>query len=228
MSIWRTIDEHSLINLVNDSHSYSEVLRKLGLRIGSYKTLKRFVIAHDLDTSHFRQTNSIDQEIPLADILTGKVAYTSRWRLKKRLTEAGLLEYKCSECNITDQYNGKPITLQLDHKNGVNNDNRLENLRFLCPNCHSQTPTYAGRNNRRQSVEKSERPIWKDTQKHLVPIVLNASIDFTKYGWVKEVAKLIDKPDQKVHLWMQKMMPDFYKTCFKRSGRSTRDRTRTD
>ncbi|MGB2240169.1 MAG: HNH endonuclease [Pseudomonadales bacterium] len=54
--------------------------------------------------------------------------------------------YNCSSCGIGDEWNGKPITLQLDHINGVNNDHRLDNLRMLCPNCHSQTDTWCGRN----------------------------------------------------------------------------------
>ena len=55
------------------------------------------------------------------------------------------MEYKCQKCGISE-WLGNPLTLQLDHINGVNNDHRLTNLRFLCPNCHSQTDTYAGKN----------------------------------------------------------------------------------
>jgi 5-methylcytosine-specific restriction endonuclease McrA len=55
------------------------------------------------------------------------------------------LEYKCANCGIKE-WNNLPLSLQLDHINGVNNDHRLENLRFLCPNCHSQTDTYSGKN----------------------------------------------------------------------------------
>jgi Zn finger protein HypA/HybF involved in hydrogenase expression len=66
-------------------------------------------------------------------------------RLKKRILKAGLIEYKCSCCGITE-WNGKPIVLQLHHINGDNRDNRKENLTFLCPNCHSQTDSFCGKN----------------------------------------------------------------------------------
>ena len=66
-------------------------------------------------------------------------------RLKERLVKEGILEYKCAECGIS-KWNNKPLSLHLDHINGINNDHRIENLRFLCPNCHSQTDTYAGKN----------------------------------------------------------------------------------
>ena len=62
------------------------------------------------------------------------------------IIKRNLLEYKCSCCGIGDTWNEKKLVLQLDHINGVNNDHRLENLRFVCPNCHSQTSTYKGKN----------------------------------------------------------------------------------
>lgn len=68
--------------------------------------------------------------------------------LKNKILRAKLLDYKCIDCNNTGEWNGKKLSLHLDHINGKNNDNRLENLRFLCPNCHSQTETYSGKNNK--------------------------------------------------------------------------------
>ena len=65
--------------------------------------------------------------------------------MKARLIKEGYIEYKCAICGIKD-WLGQPLSLQLDHINGINDDHRLENLRLLCPNCHSQTDTYAGKN----------------------------------------------------------------------------------
>ena len=69
-----------------------------------------------------------------------------RHRLKERIIKGKLIEYKCHICNINAYWNNKPMPLILDHKNGKNNDNRLENLRFVCSNCDSQLPTYKSRN----------------------------------------------------------------------------------
>ena len=72
----------------------------------------------------------------------------SRYTVKRRLLEAGLLRNACEECGLAE-WRGRPLTIQIDHRNGVNDDHRLNNLRMLCPNCHSQTATYAARNRRR-------------------------------------------------------------------------------
>jgi hypothetical protein len=65
-----------------------------------------------------------------------------------RLIAAGRLENRCEECGISE-WRGRPLSLDLHHRNGVKDDNRLENLTLLCPNCHRQTDTFAGRNRRR-------------------------------------------------------------------------------
>ena len=78
---------------------------------------------------------------PLEDILTNKVSFSDFVQLKKRLIYMGIIEDKCDECSLIE-WNGKPITLELEHINGDNKDNSLDNIRLLCPNCHSQTPTF--------------------------------------------------------------------------------------
>ena len=81
----------------------------------------------------------------LNNVFTGKAKMRS-YNLKLRLFTDGYKEIKCEECGIEDKWNGKDIVLELDHINGDKYDNRLENLRILCPNCHSQTETFRGRN----------------------------------------------------------------------------------
>ena len=89
-----------------------------------------------------------DRRIPLEDLLVvGR--RTGRGHLKARLVEAGLKENRCEICGIT-RWMGKPVSMQLHHKNGDGSDNRLENIQFLCGTCHSQTDTYGGRNGHRQ------------------------------------------------------------------------------
>lgn len=75
----------------------------------------------------------------------------ARHNVKRRILREGLIEYRCGICGIEPFWNGKPMVLILDHINGINNDHRLENLRFICSNCDSQLPTYK---NRRGYVRK--------------------------------------------------------------------------
>jgi len=75
----------------------------------------------------------------------------SRWSIKRRLLEAGLLHNRCDECGIST-WRGLPLSIQLHHRNGLRNDHRIENLTMLCPNCHSQTPTFAARNKEKRGA----------------------------------------------------------------------------
>ncbi len=145
-----SISDEEFIQLVSQETSYSDCLRKLRLSPkggSSTDVLKRRIQELGCSTDHFgyKPSNGDSKTYTLDEILVENSSYQNLTRLKSRIIKEGLIEYKCSECEISE-WRGKPLSLQLDHINGINNDHRLENLRFLCPNCHSQTETYTGRN----------------------------------------------------------------------------------
>jgi hypothetical protein len=84
-------------------------------------------------------------KIPLQEILEGKHPYYQTFKLNKRLIKEKIFDNECSICYI-NSWNKKPIKMQLDHINGNSTDHTLKNLRLICPNCHSQTETYCGKN----------------------------------------------------------------------------------
>jgi 5-methylcytosine-specific restriction endonuclease McrA len=75
----------------------------------------------------------------------------SRRNVKIRLLRSGVIQNRCVECGLSE-WRGKPLSIHIDHINGVKDDHRLENLRMLCPNCHSQTDTYGARNRKRRRI----------------------------------------------------------------------------
>ena len=142
-----------IIEAVKSSRSLAQVLASLGMRPGGHAqaTLKKRIEQIGIDTSQFlgqawRKGIRVPTvpPFPLDQVLVvGRFTPTNK--LKARLIEAGLKEHRCEICQRA-QWNGGLIPLELDHVNGRREDNRLANLRLLCPNCHAQTPTYRGRN----------------------------------------------------------------------------------
>lgn len=117
-----------------------------------YRWLLNKVLELKLDTSHWLRPESQPRnKRTLEEILTERSRYRSNHTLKRRLIAEGLLKNECSICGIST-WRGNPLVLRLDHKNGVRDDYRFENLRLLCPNCDSQTDTYCGRNRRAGAV----------------------------------------------------------------------------
>jgi Zn finger protein HypA/HybF involved in hydrogenase expression len=165
--------KEQFIEAVKINYSIRSTLLSLGLYgTGSnYTTFHRNIKILNLDTSHFTgqshlkgKTHDWNKKLSLDEILVENSTYTSRDNIKKRLLKKNLLKYECSHCSISD-WNEKPLSLRLEHINGVNNDHRIENLCLLCPNCHSQTSTYAGRNKKPKSPKHPKPPKPKSIRK---------------------------------------------------------------
>ena len=148
-------NKENLSKLVKESFSKAQVLSKLGIVAagGNYKTLDKFINLYKLDTTHFTgkawnqgdRFKSFGKKINLEEILIENSLYSSTDGLRKKLLKEGIKAHKCESCNL-EEWLGVKIPLELDHINGINNDNRIDNIRLLCPNCHALTPTYRGKN----------------------------------------------------------------------------------
>ncbi len=151
-----SIDE--LGEAVQNSFSYRQVLFKINLREagGNYEQIKKYIHENHFNISHFRGMGwskglkGIGKpRIELNKILIKK-SYFQSHKLKKRLFKAGLKPQHCEECGWAKRSEDGRLPLELDHMNGDRHDNRIENLRILCPNCHSLQPTHRGRNIHKQ------------------------------------------------------------------------------
>lgn len=181
--IYKLSDEQ-FVELLKKSSTISEVLFKLGYTVKGnswgYSQIKRRMDDLNLDYSIFKGKSSVIKTCRLnnvkkEDILKENCKH-QRTVLRRYVIKNNLIPYKCAICGCIE-WQGKTLSLELDHINGINNDNRLENLRFLCPNCHSQTSTYGSRN---QQLNNSEYDIPNDLRKMVEE----------KYDEVKSVKKV--------------------------------------
>jgi diadenosine tetraphosphatase ApaH/serine/threonine PP2A family protein phosphatase len=165
-----TVDQ--LREAVANSCSFSDTLRKLGLRAagGNWKTVKRMTEEYGISTEHFDPRKASIFHLQKKSML---VRYTEeqlfcehspllRSTLKTLFKQK--VRYECQKCGNEGMHCGEPLVLQIDHINGVHDDNRLENLRWLCPNCHTQTTTYAGRKRTVSFCKTCKRPCLQKTQ----------------------------------------------------------------
>jgi hypothetical protein len=140
------------------ARSYSDALRRLGLRPagGNHATLKKYTARWGISADHFDfgVCPHVREPIPLTQVLIEGSTYDRR-HLKRRLFAEGIKQRRCEACGQGETWRGERMALVLDHVNGVWNDNRLQNLRILCPNCNATLDTHCGRKNKR---ERAERP----------------------------------------------------------------------
>lgn len=162
----RSWTDADLITAVRESESLAAVMRRLGYTPsgGMHRYMRAQIRRLGLNTDHFRgqgwakgrkRPGTGFRSVPLTDVLVADSFYVNNSRLRRRLVEEGLKSARCEICGL-DEWRGESLPLALDHVNGDHCDNRLENLRILCPNCHALTDTWCGRN-RRAGVLQRQR-----------------------------------------------------------------------
>ncbi|MEJ2745422.1 MAG: HNH endonuclease signature motif containing protein [bacterium] len=153
----RSWTEQELRQAVKKHTSTRQVIAALGLREagGNYSQIKKYFKIYKIDTSHFtgqawnKGLCGIGKPRTSLDDILKKDSYYQSFKLKKRLFLAGLKPKHCEKCGWDKISKDGRLPLELDHINGDSRDNRLENLRILCPNCHSLEPTHRGKNRRK-------------------------------------------------------------------------------
>ena len=185
--IYKPTDEQ-FVSLIKESSNIAEVLFKLGYTVKGnswgFSQIRKRMDDLNLSISDFKGKSPMiekNKELSLtAEVLLRENCKHNRNNLRRFIIRNGILPYRCAICG-TLEWNGKTLSLELDHINGINNDNRLENLRFLCPNCHSQTTTYGSRNQQRNESKY-------DITEELRQLV---ETEYDKHGSVKKVSSML-------------------------------------
>ena len=153
--------ENQVVELCQNSYSYAEVIKKMGLPItgNNYRKLKNRIKSYRIDITHF--TSAQWHNSPNMQYRDPNLDSKEKWKLDEILCpnspvtqkvlrgyirRHNIIPYKCAECDNDGMWRGKPIALELDHIDGNDHNNTPSNLRYLCPNCHAQTKTFRGRN----------------------------------------------------------------------------------
>ena len=150
--------EKYYINLIKESFSLREVCLKANIKdtTGNYDTLKRIIKNNNIDITHFKRCYFGFKMSKETSFYLNKNTIISAFRLKNKILKEGLKEHRCERCKRTE-WEGEKIPLELHHINGDKTDNRLENLQLLCPNCHTLTDNFGGKNQKVNISEHKEK-----------------------------------------------------------------------
>lgn len=201
-------DKDVLNDIIKNVNSKKELCDVIGIKYGnSAEYLNKKIEEHNLDTSHFIK-NITRHRIENKDLFI-KNSKVNRSTIRKRLIDKNIIPYICACCGQDENWMGKKMPLILDHINGINNNNELENLRFLCSNCDSIQETYKNKNGiEKRKIQKEQRINNKlqrrnkkieeknNIKQDSINKILNSNIDFSKKNWGVIVSKIINKSPQ--------------------------------
>ena len=154
--IWK-IPIEDFKNILNASKTMSQFLAAFGLdhKGGNARTANRRINHENLNKDHFTsqyENARLARRVLSTEKYLTKNSSINRGALKRRLISENKLKEVCAICSLASLWNGQKLVLVIDHINGTPDDNRLENLRLICPNCNSQTDTFAGRNKKKNKA----------------------------------------------------------------------------
>lgn len=149
------VSKEKLKEIVDNSYSIADVIEKLGYKKNGRNTItvRDKIIELGIDISHFSKKPSVKRH---PENIFVENSDASQRVLREYYLKGNYSEYKCKICNLQPFWENKPLSLRLDHINGINNDNKLTNLRWVCPNCDSQLDTYGSKNQVYQKTLISE------------------------------------------------------------------------
>lgn len=162
------LTKEELEEIVKESYSYRDVIKKIGYTTvsgGNTKTVKNRIEKYNIDISHFSIVGAKGITRTKENVFC-KNSTASQKVLRNWYRKQDDIPYQCSCCGISE-WQGKELVLQLDHINGDNHDNRLENLHWLCPNCHSQTDTFCGKKKKTKECKVKEKNYCIDCGKEI-------------------------------------------------------------
>lgn len=209
--------------IVENSISVAEVIRKLGLQQsgGNHSNITRRIKLYEIDISHFLGSKKVNLGRPSTKKLSpDQILVNDRFHgrrdgiaiLRRAVLESGVA-HKCAVCGLIPYWNGKYLQLQIDHINGVGTDNRIENLRFICGNCHLQTKTFGIKNSQsfinKVTIEISKpseiNPDWRNRPRlDKRKVERPSKEELEKLLWEKptsQLAKDFDVSDKAIEKW---------------------------
>jgi hypothetical protein len=148
--------------VVLKSKNLVDICRNLKLKTtgGNRNTIKKWIKIKNLETSHFRIERKRNSEVKLNDDIFIENSTTDRRKIKQILFNTGIKNRECELCGQDENWKGKKMSLILDHINGLNDDNRLENLRIICPNCNATLDTNGGKNIKNKLKQIYVDEVW--------------------------------------------------------------------
>ena len=203
-------NEEYFKKIVSESTYTSDALRNLGYDTPSnfYQSFYRYVKKFNVDTSHFldrsnlMMKNTKARKYELEDILIeGFKGGLTGNEIKKKLYESGLKQPICELCGVDENWNGSKLTMILDNINGVNKDNRIENLRIVCPNCDSTLPTSKGRNKKKSTKPKNnyikvEKNKLIKNKEEIIQQIIESGVDLKSWGVGSKLSKITNRTPQ--------------------------------